>query len=201
MTARPTRDRAGDRSWMEDAACRDQPSGWFTDPADQHDVKRALATCAGCPVRTACLTTALSHPEKGDIGIWGGTTEHTRRRIRDGALDVDNVLHATLHRRAEPTGVARPRPTVAPQRRATGVVRLPAPELTVGRTARGTYESADGRTVIFRIHGEPPWMLMIDDRPIARTDTLTDARRLAWTTHHGTEHTIPPDRIDIARGR
>lgn len=201
MTARQTRDQTADRSWMEDAACRDQPSGWFTDPADQRDVDRALATCAGCRVRTACLTTALSHPEAGDVGIWGGTTEDTRRRIRDGALDVDDVRNASLRRRAGPADAPRPRPTVAPQRRTTEVARLPVPELTVGRTARGTYESADGCTVIFRIHGEPPWMLMIDDRPIARTDTLTDACRLAWTTPHSGDTRSELDRLEVARNR
>lgn len=199
MTALPIRNSSGDRGWMQDAACRDQPSRWFTDPANTTDVAQALATCKTCAVRTPCLTTALSHHETGDVGIWGGTTPPTRRRIRTGTLDIADVLDP--HPRHAPATSARP-PTLAatPQTR-TEADRLSEPKLPVARTASATYESADGRTVIFRIHGDPPWMLMIDDHPIARTDTLVNARRLAWTAQHGADTRSPAERLDIARGR
>ena len=43
-------------------------------------VARAKAVCAGCQVQRKCLTYALN---SGSIqGIWGGTTEAERRRLR-----------------------------------------------------------------------------------------------------------------------
>lgn len=44
----------------------------------------AKAVCARCPIRIQCLLTAL---EGGDIGIWGGTTENERRKIKREKLD------------------------------------------------------------------------------------------------------------------
>ena len=43
---------------------------------------RALELCARCPVTGECLTYALSMPANGDFGIWGGTTEKERVRLR-----------------------------------------------------------------------------------------------------------------------
>jgi WhiB family redox-sensing transcriptional regulator len=40
----------------------------------------AKAICAGCPVRTECLDFAIVSCEQ--FGIWGGTSERERRRIR-----------------------------------------------------------------------------------------------------------------------
>ena len=39
----------------------------------------AKAICVGCPYRVACLVSAL---RTNDVGIWGGTTETERRRIK-----------------------------------------------------------------------------------------------------------------------
>lgn len=47
-----------------------------TDPADE---QQAAAICAGCPLRPACATHALTTPE--DRGTWGGLTAHQRRRV------------------------------------------------------------------------------------------------------------------------
>jgi len=41
--------------------------------------KEAKAICAECPYKKACLEFALKYSE---IGIWGGTTELERRRMR-----------------------------------------------------------------------------------------------------------------------
>lgn len=41
---------------------------------------KARRVCAGCPVRLPCLEHALEWPEK--LGVWGGTTEQERRRLR-----------------------------------------------------------------------------------------------------------------------
>lgn len=41
--------------------------------------RMAKAVCAGCPLRQPCLEFALMN---GEVGIWGGTTEWDRRRLR-----------------------------------------------------------------------------------------------------------------------
>jgi Transcription factor WhiB len=41
--------------------------------------QEAKAICAECPYKKACLEFALKYSE---IGIWGGTTELERRRMR-----------------------------------------------------------------------------------------------------------------------
>jgi hypothetical protein len=38
--------------------------------------------------------------------------------------------------------------------------------------------------LIFRIHGQRPWVLAIDDRFITTIRTVTEARRLAWAILH-----------------
>jgi WhiB family transcriptional regulator, redox-sensing transcriptional regulator len=73
-------DDDGDRSWRDDAACTDvDPELFYPEVGESPDP--ALATCAGCPVRTICLELALTNYE-GE-GIWGGTTPFQRRRIRE----------------------------------------------------------------------------------------------------------------------
>lgn len=156
-----------DAAWMQQAACRDQPTEWFTDPQADEQVQRALDSCTRCPVRRSCLHTALSHPASADTGIWGGTTEQARRRLRGGANTT------------EPAALTRQPPPAPPARGSTP--RLPAPEITLGRDTHGDYTDATGRITAFRIHGDPPWMLMIDGRCVARTRTLTEARQRAWT--------------------
>lgn len=44
------------------------------------DLDRARRICAACPIAEGCLEWALVHRE--EYGIWGGTTERERRRIR-----------------------------------------------------------------------------------------------------------------------
>jgi len=41
--------------------------------------RQAKSICHGCPLKNPCLEYALRHDE---IGIWGGTTEYDRRRLR-----------------------------------------------------------------------------------------------------------------------
>ena len=38
----------------------------------------AKALCAVCPVRSPCLAWAL---ERGELGVWGGTTENEREAL------------------------------------------------------------------------------------------------------------------------
>lgn len=42
--------------------------------------REAKMICSSCPYQMRCLEYAIKHPE--EQGIWGGTTEYERRRIR-----------------------------------------------------------------------------------------------------------------------
>lgn len=192
--------------WTADAACRDEPPQRFTDPRSPEDVRAALDTCVGCAVRAQCLTTALTHTTENDIGIWGSTTVATRDRIRNGELTIEEALGHARGDEPQPHQLARhaDRATRVAVKalgpngfEARPVPQLPAPELTLGRDANGDYTDATGRVIVFRIHGDPPYMLMIDDHCIARTRTVTEARRLAWTTLH--EHEVVVDAPPSAR--
>jgi WhiB family transcriptional regulator, redox-sensing transcriptional regulator len=54
---------------------------FFPDAAyNRFEVKFAKDICAVCPVRAQCMDYALRHDE---IGIWGGTTERERKKIKN----------------------------------------------------------------------------------------------------------------------
>lgn len=66
--------------WHADAACRNQGHAlWF--PADGKSTQAARKVCADCPARIPCLDTALADPTLE--GIWGGTSESDRERMRE----------------------------------------------------------------------------------------------------------------------
>lgn len=65
--------------WREQAACRASDTALFF-PESDDDAGPAIAICATCPVREACLEFALSTNQTD--GIWGGATATERRRIR-----------------------------------------------------------------------------------------------------------------------
>jgi WhiB family transcriptional regulator, redox-sensing transcriptional regulator len=79
--------------WRDQAACRDADPQLFdfdpeTDPESMAEPAKRI--CAGCQVRTACLSYALSQPVDDDcIGIYGGLTpsERTDRRAREAKHD------------------------------------------------------------------------------------------------------------------
>jgi len=89
-------------AWTTDALCAQvDPDLFYPETgAPNRDAKRV---CAGCEVRVECLAYALAHRERH--GVWGGTTERERRRLRRGPV------------------------TPAPDRR-TGVIRQLATTLT-----------------------------------------------------------------------
>jgi WhiB family transcriptional regulator, redox-sensing transcriptional regulator len=70
--------------WRLQAACRDTDPDLFfpvgtTGPAlDQ--IATARAVCDACPVQEPCLEFALMTNQ--DSGIWGGTSEDERRKLR-----------------------------------------------------------------------------------------------------------------------
>jgi len=71
-------------SWRERAACREAgtelffPIGATGAAADETRLARQI--CASCPVRTECLTYALTTGQQ--YGIWGGLDEQERRAQR-----------------------------------------------------------------------------------------------------------------------
>lgn len=67
--------------WFARALCRGAPTDlWFPHRGEQATVNEARAICARCPVAPECRDHALDNREL--FGIWGGTTELQRRRLR-----------------------------------------------------------------------------------------------------------------------
>lgn len=65
--------------WMQQGLCREMNPEFFF-PSDGVGVETAKAVCMECPVREACLEYSLRN--RIDQGVWGGTSERERRRIR-----------------------------------------------------------------------------------------------------------------------
>ena len=61
--------RASGSGWQDRAACRSEPPEWF-DAETADDAARALAVCAGCPVRRECFAAAAA--DGAASGVWGG---------------------------------------------------------------------------------------------------------------------------------
>lgn len=61
--------RAPRTGWQRRAACKGEPPRWFDAETDA-DAAKALAVCAGCPVRRECLAAAAA--DHVDSGVWGG---------------------------------------------------------------------------------------------------------------------------------
>lgn len=72
--------------WEESASCKETPNHDIFFPLRENDtdIPRAKAVCASCPVRQECLEQGLVARVGYDYvqGIWGGTTEQERARIR-----------------------------------------------------------------------------------------------------------------------
>ena len=59
-------------------------------PTEISGVKRAIAVCAECPVREACLEYALEN--KIEHGVWGGKSERARATlVRERAKGLATV--------------------------------------------------------------------------------------------------------------
>jgi WhiB family redox-sensing transcriptional regulator len=70
--------------WRAEAACRDTDPDLFfpvgtTGPAIEQ-IDAAKFVCGNCPVQSLCLEFALATNQ--DSGVWGGTSEDERRRLR-----------------------------------------------------------------------------------------------------------------------
>lgn len=69
--------------WMAQAVCADRnvDADTFFPPPGRRMSAPALLMCNECPVKSDCLQLALTLPWAVE-GIWGGTTEGQRRRMR-----------------------------------------------------------------------------------------------------------------------
>lgn len=67
-----------DLDWQDFAKCSTEDTSLFF-PERGASTKEAKAVCQACIVREDCLEYALVHEKHG---IWGGTSERERQRIR-----------------------------------------------------------------------------------------------------------------------
>ena len=65
-------------NWKHMGACAGEDPSLFFPISNQSDLA-AKRLCAQCLVRAQCLDTALRDNE---LGVWGGTNERERRRIK-----------------------------------------------------------------------------------------------------------------------
>ncbi len=79
LSAEPT-----ETDWRKLAACRDTDPDLFfpvgtTGPAIEQ-IESAKAVCQACDAQVPCLEFALTTNQ--DSGVWGGTSEEERRKLR-----------------------------------------------------------------------------------------------------------------------
>lgn len=77
-------DRYEAEAWRLSAACLSVDPDMFFPIGSTgnafHEIAKAKAVCAGCPVREACLAFAMATNQ--EFGVWGGQDEDERRRLR-----------------------------------------------------------------------------------------------------------------------
>lgn len=78
-------------TWQEKADCRTEDGDWDLEPHARTSAANrvALAVCAECPVRLACLTFALTTERPWPRwGIWGGATPGQREYMARSGRDT-----------------------------------------------------------------------------------------------------------------
>jgi WhiB family redox-sensing transcriptional regulator len=81
--------------WQQDAACHDLPLDLFFPSSGMQSLRNINVIkpfCAVCPVVVECLAYALSHPD--ERGIWAGTTENDRRKIRSKNFQATAMIYS-----------------------------------------------------------------------------------------------------------
>ncbi|WP_280381432.1 WhiB family transcriptional regulator [Nocardia wallacei] len=82
LMARLAADLQDQEDWQDRAVCaQTDPDAFY--PEKGGSTADAKKVCMRCPVRVECLRYALDHDER--FGIWGGTSERERRRIKHAA--------------------------------------------------------------------------------------------------------------------
>jgi WhiB family transcriptional regulator, redox-sensing transcriptional regulator len=73
-----------DADWRTEAACRDaEPDLFFpigTTGIALDQIETAKRLCSACDAKNSCLEFALATNQES--GVWGGTTEDERRKLR-----------------------------------------------------------------------------------------------------------------------
>lgn len=70
-----------DLTWQDAARCAEvDPEAFF--PEKGGSTRPAKRICMACEVRAECLEYALEHEDVARFGIWGGTSERERRRLK-----------------------------------------------------------------------------------------------------------------------
>lgn len=139
-------------NWRQHAGCRGHdPDLWYShDPADKAAARRICRT--GCPVQDACLDYALTtHTDSDDSGIWGGTDAPQRRHLRATAQQPPTMPPAAADQMVD-----------------------------VAEQADGVLVDPTGRATIVPVNRQPRWIVIVDDRVVARSDSLDAGRRAAW---------------------
>lgn len=78
-------------AWHTQAACAGRGLDAFY-PGRGESLDPAREVCAGCEVQAECLAEALGRPSWADGGgVWGGTSERQRRKLRRASTDVDTA--------------------------------------------------------------------------------------------------------------
>jgi WhiB family transcriptional regulator, redox-sensing transcriptional regulator len=82
--------------WRDHASCRDtDPELFFpvgTTGNALLQIEQAKSVCRGCSARVDCLEFALSTNQ--DSGIWGGTSEEERRKLRRAWVARSKQAHS-----------------------------------------------------------------------------------------------------------
>lgn len=78
--------------------CREHPEDFYPEDGDGPGanvpkVRRARASCAGCPDRVPCLEFGIAHSI--EHGVWGGTTPDERRAMLRARGQVSVELHTS----------------------------------------------------------------------------------------------------------
>lgn len=68
--------------WLKQGLCVGDDAEMWIAPGDLPTTQRLKRICAECPVKEQCLEYALDLPERETMGVWGGTSERERRKIR-----------------------------------------------------------------------------------------------------------------------
>ena len=70
--------------WVADAVCGQTDPEVFFPEKGGNSARQAKAICAECPVLDQCREYALAQDAMSLHGVWGGTTQDERRKIRAG---------------------------------------------------------------------------------------------------------------------
>ena len=83
-----------DRAWRGRSACRDSDPDIFfpigSTGVALHQIETARRICAACSACAECLEFALATNQ--EAGVWGGTTEEERRKLRKTWLATQDLV-------------------------------------------------------------------------------------------------------------